>query len=61
MEDAGHTTPHTGQEIRCKCGTPGSESRKPGYRKPGPYEVARARYVRTGDLADLEAMLALVT
>jgi hypothetical protein len=61
MEDGGHDGPHTGQEVRCKCGSPESESRKRGYRAPGPYEVARTAYLRTGEPADLEAMVALVT
>ena len=61
MKDAGHEDPHTGQEVRCACGTPRSASRQPGYKPPGPYEVARAAYVKTGDQSDFERMLDLVS
>jgi hypothetical protein len=60
-EEGGHAGPHTGQLVRCACGTAASASLQPGYVKPGPYEAARERFVRTGDLADLSAMLEHVT
>ena len=43
LEEAGHETPHTGQEARCTCGLS--------------YEAARERFIGTGDLAALERML----